>query len=78
MVSTDYGGQGHFAPPRRKAAGLVFSRKFKSLVDQYKERKEGEVLRSEVLEDFTEEITGLDHARIKILRKIAFHLAKFV
>jgi type I restriction enzyme R subunit len=45
-----------------KVKGLDFSKKFKSLVDQYNERKESDVLRSEVLEDFTDEIIGLYHA----------------
>ena len=39
--------------------GLDFSRKFKSLVDKYNERKESDVLRSEVLDDFTDEIMDL-------------------
>jgi type I restriction enzyme R subunit len=45
-----------------KVKGLDFSKKFKSLVDQYNERKESDVLRSEVLEDFTDEIIGLYQA----------------
>jgi len=44
-----------------KIKGIDFSRKFKSLVDKYNERKEDDVLRSEVLEDFTDEIIDLYH-----------------
>jgi type I restriction enzyme R subunit len=39
-----------------KVKGLDFSKKFKALVDSYNERKEADVLRGEVLEDFTDEI----------------------
>ncbi len=42
-----------------KIMGLDFSKKFKSLVDKYNERKEADVLRSEVLDDFTDEIMDL-------------------
>ena len=42
-----------------KAKGIDFSKKFKSLVDRYNERKEYDVLQSEVLEDFTDEIINL-------------------
>ncbi len=45
-----------------KIKGIDFSKKMKSLVDEYNERKEEDVLRSEVLEDFTEEIIDLYHA----------------
>lgn len=45
-----------------KAKGVDFSKQFKALVDQYNERKEADVLRSEVLEDFTDEIIDLYHA----------------
>jgi type I restriction enzyme, R subunit len=45
-----------------KIKGVDFSKKFKSLVDKYNERKEQDVLRSEVLEDFTDEIIDLYHA----------------
>jgi type I restriction enzyme, R subunit len=38
-----------------------FSRKFKALVDKYNERKEGDVLVSGVLEDFSNEIIDLYH-----------------
>lgn len=39
--------------------GIDFSKKFKALVDRYNERKEHDVLVSEVLEDFTNEIYDL-------------------
>jgi len=42
-----------------KSKGLDFSKKFKALVDSYNERKEEDVLVSNVLEDFSEEIMGL-------------------
>ncbi|WP_375584232.1 type I restriction endonuclease subunit R [Cyclobacterium xiamenense] len=42
--------------------GIDFSKKMQSLVEKYNERKEGDVLRSEVLEDFTDEIIDLYHA----------------
>lgn len=45
-----------------KVKGVDFSKRFKALVDQYNERKESDVLRSEVLEDFTDEIIDLYHA----------------
>ena len=45
-----------------RAQGIDFSKKMQSLVDKYNERKEGDVLRSEVLEDFTDEIIDLYHA----------------
>jgi len=45
-----------------KTKGLDFSKKFKSLVDQYNERNEQDVLVSEVLNDFTDEIMGLIQA----------------
>lgn len=41
-----------------KLKGLDFSKKMKALVDRYNERK-GDVLQSEVLEDFTDEIIDL-------------------
>ncbi|MFO7896604.1 MAG: DUF3387 domain-containing protein, partial [Candidatus Cloacimonadales bacterium] len=44
-----------------KVKGIDFSKKFKALVDRYNERKEDDVLRSEVLEDFTDEIINLYH-----------------
>ncbi|MBT3384183.1 MAG: type I restriction endonuclease subunit R [Prolixibacteraceae bacterium] len=45
-----------------KMKGIDFSEKMKSLVEKYNERKESDVLRSEVLEDFTDEIIDLYHA----------------
>ena len=45
-----------------KIKGIDFSKKFKALVDRYNNRREQDVLRSEVLEDFTEEIIDLYHA----------------
>jgi len=45
-----------------KAKGIDFSKKFKALVDMYNERKEDDVLVSNVLEDFSDEIVDLIHA----------------
>ena len=45
-----------------KTKGLDFSKRFKALVDQYNERKEQDVLVSNVLEDFTDEIIDLIQA----------------
>ncbi|MEJ1336733.1 MAG: type I restriction endonuclease subunit R [Candidatus Sedimenticola sp. (ex Thyasira tokunagai)] len=45
-----------------KSKGVDFSKKFKELVDAYNERKEDDVLVSEVLEDFSDEIIDLIHA----------------
>jgi type I restriction enzyme R subunit len=45
-----------------KIKGIDFSKKFKALGDRYNERKEDDVLVSEVLEDFTDEIIDLYHA----------------
>ncbi len=45
-----------------KVKGIDFSKKFKSLVEKYNERKESDVLQSEVLEDFTDEIIDLYHS----------------
>ncbi|MBM9616636.1 type I restriction endonuclease subunit R [Desulfobulbus rhabdoformis] len=42
-----------------KAKGVDFSKKFKAVVDRYNERKEEDVLVSEVLEDFTNEIIDI-------------------
>jgi type I restriction enzyme R subunit len=39
--------------------GIDFSKKFKALVDKYNERNEQDILVSNVLEDFTEEIIDL-------------------
>lgn len=48
-----------------KIKGIDFSKKMQALVDKYNERKESDVLRSEVLEDFTDEIIDLYHAMKK-------------
>lgn len=45
-----------------RAKGMDFSQRFKALVDAYNERKEGDVLDSKVLEDFSNEIMDLIHA----------------
>ena len=45
-----------------KVMGIDFSKKFKALVEKYNERKEQDVLVSNVLEDFTDEIIDLFHA----------------
>nr|WP_320118469.1 HsdR family type I site-specific deoxyribonuclease [uncultured Marinifilum sp.] len=45
-----------------KIKGIDFSKKMTDLVSKYNERKEDDVLRSEVLEDFTDEIIDLYHA----------------
>jgi type I restriction enzyme R subunit len=45
-----------------KVKGVDFSEKFKALVERYNERKEQDVLRSEVLEEFSDEIIDLYHA----------------
>jgi len=42
-----------------KVKGTDFSKKFQSLVEKYNERKENDVLQSNVLEDFTDEIIDL-------------------
>ncbi|WP_274476134.1 type I restriction endonuclease subunit R [Mangrovimonas aestuarii] len=42
-----------------KAKGIDFSKKMQDLVQRYNERKEADVLRGEVLEDFTDEIIDL-------------------
>ena len=42
--------------------GINFSEQMQRLVEKYNERKESDVLRSEVLEDFTDEIIDLYHA----------------
>jgi len=44
-----------------KIKGIDFSKKFKTLVDKYNEREEQDVLVSNVLEDFTDEIIDLFH-----------------
>ena len=48
-----------------RVQGTDFSKKMASLVEKYNERKESDVLRSEVLEDFTDEIIDLYYALIK-------------
>ena len=45
-----------------KARAADFSKMFKALVDKYNERKEQDVLVSNVLEEFTDEIIDLYHA----------------
>nr|WP_319587810.1 HsdR family type I site-specific deoxyribonuclease [uncultured Desulfobulbus sp.] len=45
-----------------KLKGVDFSKQFKALVDRYNDRSEQDILRSEVLEDFTDEIIDLYHA----------------
>ena len=44
-----------------KIQGIDFSKKFKGIVDKYNERKESDILQSNVLEDFTDEIIDLYH-----------------
>lgn len=48
-----------------KVKGVEFSKKMQRLVDLYNERKEDDVLRSEVLDEFTEEIIDLYYAMRK-------------
>ena len=45
-----------------KSKGIDFSKKFKALVESYNERKEDDVLVSNVLDDFSDEIIDLIHA----------------
>ena len=45
-----------------KITGIDFSRRLQFIVEKYNERKENDVLRSEVLEDFTDEIIDLYYA----------------
>jgi type I restriction enzyme, R subunit len=45
-----------------KLKGVDFSKQFKVLVERYNDRSEQDVLRSEVLEEFTDEIIDLYHA----------------
>ena len=45
-----------------KITGIDFSKRLQYIVDKYNERKESDVLRSEVLEDFTDEIIDLYYA----------------
>jgi type I restriction enzyme R subunit len=44
-----------------RVQGINFSEKMQSLVEKYNERKESDVLRGEVLDDFTDEIIDLYH-----------------
>lgn len=44
-----------------KIQGIDFSKKFKGIVDKYNERSEQDVLQSNVIEDFTDEIIDLYH-----------------
>ncbi len=48
-----------------KIKGVDFSKKMQHLVEKYNERKESDVLQSEVLEDFTNEIIDLYYAMKK-------------
>ncbi|MDA3956786.1 type I restriction enzyme endonuclease domain-containing protein, partial [Oceanispirochaeta sp.] len=48
-----------------KIQGVDFSKKFKAIVDKYNERKEDDTLRSEVMDDFADEIIGLYNAMRK-------------
>jgi type I restriction enzyme, R subunit len=45
-----------------KIKGVDFAKQFKALVDKYNDRSEQDILSSEVLEDFTDEIIDLYHA----------------
>lgn len=45
-----------------KITGIDFSKRLQFIVDKYNERKESDVLRSEVLEEFTDEIIDLYYA----------------
>jgi len=45
--------------------GVDFSKQFKALVEKYNDRSEHDILRSEVLEDFTDEIINLWYAIAK-------------
>ena len=45
-----------------KITGIDFSKRLQFIVEKYNERKENDVLRSEVLEDFTDEIIDLYYA----------------
>lgn len=48
-----------------KIKGIDFSKQMQTLVDKYNERKESDVLQSEVLEDFTNEIIDMYYAMQK-------------
>ncbi len=45
-----------------KITGIDFSKRLQFIVEKYNERKESDVLRSEILEDFTDEIIDLYYA----------------
>ncbi len=45
--------------------GIDFSKRMQAIIQKYNERDEADVLRSEVLEDFTDEIINLYHALVK-------------
>ena len=60
-----------------KAKAADFSKMFKALVDKYNERKEQDVLVSNVLEDFTDEIIDLYQALKKEKEIIFFFLQSF-
>ena len=45
-----------------RAKGVDFSKQFKSLVERYNDRKDDDILVSNVLEDFSDEIIDLIHA----------------
>ncbi|PBK02708.1 type I restriction endonuclease, partial [Pseudomonas abyssi] len=51
-----------FAAATNKTKGIDFAKKFKALVEHYNERREEDVLVSEVLEEFSDEIVGLIQA----------------
>ena len=42
-----------------KVRGVDFAEKFQKLIDKYNEREDGDILKSNVLEDFTDEIIDL-------------------
>lgn len=48
-----------------RSKGIDFTKKMEDLVQRYNERDESDTLRSEVLEDFTDEIIDLYHALIE-------------
>ncbi len=48
-----------------RVMGIDFSRRMQAIINKYNERDEADVLRSEVLEDFTDEIINLYHALVK-------------
>lgn len=52
---------------------LDFSKKLNSLVEKYNERKEQDVLVSDVLNDFTDGIVDLYHALKKEIKEKAFY-----